>query len=169
MKYEPAIDRAALIDTVRDAYGLPVDDLAFVPVGYASVCYAVYSAGQARYFLKLWPDTRVGRASAARRESMLRLTRALYERGLYTRVPYPIPTRSGALSATFAGTPFAVFPFLSGHAPPPVWPLALKDEFARTFATIHRATSALADVLATGGQRTLDGTARHAQGRLPRR
>ena len=149
MRYEPAIDRAALINTVRDAYRLPVDDLAFVPVGYASVCYAVHSAGAARYFLKLWPDTRPGRAVAARRDVVLPLIRALYERGLYPRVPYPIATRQGALSATCAGLPLAIFPFLAGQAPPPwsEWPLDLRDEFARTVAAIHRATPAVADVL----------------------
>ena len=149
MKYEPAIDRAALIDTVRDAYGLPVDALAFVPVGYASACYAVHSAGQARYFLKLWPASRPGRAVAARRDIVLPLTRALYERGLVPRVPYPIATRQGVLWATCAGLPFAVFPFLAGQAPPPwsAWPSSLRDELARTVAAIHRATPALADVL----------------------
>ncbi len=148
MKYEPAIDRARLIETVRDAYGLHAAGLAFVPVGYASVCYALHGPGGARYFLKLWPDTRPGRAVAVRRDIFLPLTRALHERGLYPRVPYPLATRDGALWAVFSGLPFAVFPFLPGHAPPPSrWPLALRDEFARTIAAIHRATPALADVL----------------------
>jgi len=152
MRYEPSIDRARLVETVCDVYGLPVDRLAFVPVGYAAVCYTLHCAGEteADYILKLWPDTRAGRASAARRDTSLALTRALYDRGLYPRVPYPIPTRDGALWASVAGIPFAVFPFLAGQAPPfdlTEWPLALRDELARSLATIHRATSALADVL----------------------
>ncbi len=150
MRYEPPIDRARLVETVRDVYGLPVDRLAFMPVGYAAACYTLHCVGQARYFLKLWPDTRAGRASAARRDTSLALTRALYDRGLYPRVPYPIPTRDGSLWASVAGTSFAVFPFLAGHAPPfdlSEWPLALRDELARSLATIHRSTPALAGVL----------------------
>jgi spectinomycin phosphotransferase len=147
MRYEPPINHAHLIETVRDVYGLPVQELVFVPVGVPSVCYAVHCGGEERYFLKLWPDTRTGRANAARRTISLPLTRALYERWLYPRVPYPISTRNGALWATFSGNPFAVFPFLSGHAPPARWSPALRDEFARTIAAIHRATPALADVL----------------------
>jgi aminoglycoside phosphotransferase (APT) family kinase protein len=147
MKYEPPIDRARLIETVRHAYGLPVADLTFVPVGFAAVCYSLRSQGEVRYFLKLWPDTRGGHAGAARRATVLRLMRALYERGLYPRVPYPIPTQQGGLWAAFSGMPFAVFPFLPGHAPPAEWPLALRDEWARTIATLHCATPSLADVL----------------------
>ena len=35
MQHEPSIDRARLIETVRTVYGLPVEELAFVPVGFA--------------------------------------------------------------------------------------------------------------------------------------
>ncbi len=152
MRYEPSIDRARLVETVCDVYGLPVARLAFVPVGYAAACYTLHCAGEAgtSYILKLWPDTSAGRAGAVRRDISLALTRALYDRGLYPRVPYPIPTRDGALWASVAGTPFAVFPFLAGQALPldlSEWPLSLRDELARTLATIHRATPMLADAL----------------------
>ncbi len=146
MKYEPPVDRAQLIGRVHDTYGFLVEEFAFIPVGFDAACYSVHVAGEPRYFLKLWPDTRVGRATAARLDVYLPLTRALYERGLYPRVSYPIPTKSGALWATFSGSPFAVFPFLTGRTPAE-WSVALQDEWARTFAAIHRVTPALADVL----------------------
>ncbi len=146
MQHEPPIDRARLIGTVRETYGFPVEHLEFIPVGFDAVCYSVHMEGEPRYFLKLWLDTRVGRATAARLDVYLPLTRALYERRLYPRVPYPIPTRDDSLWATFSGRPFAIFPFLSGRAPVE-WPAALQDEWARTFAAIHRATPALVDVL----------------------
>ncbi len=102
MRYEPPIDRARLVESVRHAYGLAVEGLA--------------------------------------------LTRVLHERGLLPRVAHPIPTRRGDLRATFSGSRIAVFPFLTGHAPAE-WTPALHDEWARTFAALHRATPALADVL----------------------
>ena len=146
MKYEPAIDRVRLIETALDRYGFPVDRLEFVPVGYAAACYTVQCADGARYFLKVWPDRPGGRPSPTWREGTLHLTRALHERGLYPRVPYPIPARDGALWVAGDWGPFAVFPFLAGESPPP-WSPALWDELARAIATIHRATPALADVL----------------------
>ena len=146
MRYEPAIARARLIEAVRAAYGLPGEELAFVPVGYAAACYALHCVGGERYFLKLWPPAPDGRPSPTWREASLRLAHALRERGLYPRVPHPLPTRDGALWATCAGMPFAVFPFLTGSSPPP-WSPALWDELARTISAIHRATPALADLL----------------------
>ncbi len=149
MRYEPPIDRTRLIETVRALYGLPVDELTFVPVGYASACYIAECAGGTRYFLKLWPRTRAGRSSPVRPDIVLPLTRALHERGLYARVPYPISTRDRALWGDFAGEPMAIFPFFPGRVPPPwpAWSAALRDELAWTVATLHHATPALADVL----------------------
>lgn len=149
MRYEPSIDRTRLVETVRALYGLPVEELTFVPVGYASACYTLHCADRRRYFLKLWPRTRAGRSSPVRPDIVLPLMRALHERGLYARVPYPIPTRDGTLWGDFAGEPLAIFPFLPGRVPSPwaAWSAALRDELARTVATLHRATPALADVL----------------------
>jgi len=74
--------------------------------------------------------------------------RAIHERGVYHRVPYPIATRADSLWATFQGATFALFPFLPGHNPPEsAWPDPLWDEFARTVATIHNGTSSLTDIL----------------------
>ena len=39
MRYEPPIDRAALLAAVRAAYGLAPAGLRFVPVGYAAAAY----------------------------------------------------------------------------------------------------------------------------------
>lgn len=147
MRFEPPVDHTRLIATVRTVYGLPVDELTFIPVGVPSVCYAASCEGGVRYFLKLWPATRVGRAAAARRDVALPLTRALYERGLFTRLPSPLTTRAGRLWATFDGASFAIFPFLTGHTPPAPWPCELWDELANTMAALHVATPALADVL----------------------
>jgi spectinomycin phosphotransferase len=145
MRYEPAIDRARVAETVRARYGIAVEDLIFVPVGFATACYEGTAADGGRYFLKLWPDPRF--RDVERQAIVLRLLRAFHERGLEPRVPVPIPTRDGTLSATVAGIPLAVFPFVVGRPLPEEPPLALADELGRTFAAIHRATSALADVL----------------------
>jgi hypothetical protein len=113
MKYEPPIDRSQLVETICTVYGLPVDALQFVPVGFAAVCYVAVCEDGTRRFVKLWPTTQVNRDRLAQREPVLHLLRALHERDL-VNVAYPIPTRNGALWATVAHTPFAVFPFFEG-------------------------------------------------------
>jgi aminoglycoside phosphotransferase (APT) family kinase protein len=146
LKYEPFIDRAQLIKIIYEVYGLAIEVLTFIPVGAVAVCYSLDSVNGERHFLKLWPDTRAGREIAAKLNIVLPLTRALYERELYPRVPYPIPTREGNLWAAFMGSPFAIFPLLPGQTPPSEWPPSLQDEFGRTMATLHQVTSALADL-----------------------
>lgn len=147
MKFEPPIDHVALLAAVRTAYGLPARALTFVPVGFASACYTLDCADQSRSFLKLWPGLRLGEPPAVRLHATLVLTRALYDRELYPHVPYPIPTRHGALWADLAGVPFAIAPFLPGSAPPDPLPPALYEELGRAIAAIHRATPDLSDVL----------------------
>jgi Ser/Thr protein kinase RdoA (MazF antagonist) len=145
MRHEPPIDRALIIETVRTRYGLDVETITFVPVGFATACYQASTVDGRRYFLKLWPDPRF--RDGERQAIVLRLLRAFHERGLEPRVPYPIPTQDGALSAEVAGIPLALFPFLPGEPLPAELPPDLADEFGRTIAAIHLATTALADVL----------------------
>jgi len=148
MKYEPAIDRDSLLEHVHATYGLAVEEITFVPVGYVAACYALRCPDGERYFLKLWPNTATGRWSSAQQAIILPLVRAIYERGVYRRVAYPLMTRDTTLWATFQGDWYAVFPFLPGdHAPIVDWPLAFADEYARTLAAIHRGTALLEDIL----------------------
>ncbi len=148
MRYEPRVDRAHLAQTIRITYGLPVDKVEFVPVGYAAACYALRCPNETWYFAKLWPRWRAEDPSGSQRETTLSLLRALRDRRLYPRVPCPIVTQSGATWASCDGIPFAVFPFLPGRTPPdwPAWPLHVWVVMARALAAIHRARPALADV-----------------------
>ncbi|GAA3544974.1 phosphotransferase enzyme family protein [Kribbella ginsengisoli] len=142
MLVEPRLDRAALLDTLREHYGLAFEALRFIPVGWASAAYEV-QADDDRYFLKLWPDGRDAAGAVARLPLVLRL----HELGF--RVPYPVATAEGALSASVAAGVVALFPFLAGVTPAgwPRWPLAVLDELGRTVAGLHAATSRLSVAL----------------------
>jgi spectinomycin phosphotransferase len=146
VRHEPAIDHAQLAQTLYSAYRIEVLDLAFIPVGFAAACYRLQCEGGS-YFLKLWPTSESNPARRLRRRKALRLTRALYERNIYPRVAYPLPTTTGTLMARYAGGEFALFPFLDGSSLPEVWPPTLQDEWTHTLICIHRATPLLADIL----------------------
>jgi spectinomycin phosphotransferase len=147
MQREPALPRDPLLQAIHAAYGVTATDLTFIPVGYAAACYRLQS-GKSAHFPKFWPAAQPGTAAQrAHRAQGLRLARALYERGIYPRVSYPILTLSGAFSATYRDGDFALFPFIEATPLPAIWPPALQDEWGRTLATMHCATPALADVL----------------------
>lgn len=145
MRFEPPIDRSTLLRAVRDAYGLPVNDLTFIPASSWAACYALHAGGE-RYFLKLWLRLRLSEPAAERQHASLVLTRALHDRGCGLRLPYPLLTRSGDLWIDLAGAPFAVAPLLTGGKAPSPWPVALSAELGRTVAAVHRATAGVSDL-----------------------
>jgi spectinomycin phosphotransferase len=150
VRYEPIINQAQLAEAIYEAYGVSATDLTFIPVGFAATCYRLESKSGA-FFLKLWLAP--GNTGTRRhRTQTLRLTRALYERNIYPRVAYPLPTSTGALMAIYADGEMALFPFLDGSSLPEVWPTALQDEWTQTLIRIHGATLALRDVLPTREQ-----------------
>ena len=108
VKHEPVVNRARLLAGVRQAYGLPLVSLEFVPVGYASAVYLARTAGNIAYLLKMWPDVHTRREAVAR----LPLLRRLGDLDLGFSVPTPLSTVDGGLWSTFHGAPFAVFPFI---------------------------------------------------------
>lgn len=139
------MDRASLLDSVRELYGLAFEGLRFVPVGWVSAAYEL-RVGDERYFLKLWPGGRDAPGAVARLPLVLRL----HELGF--QVPYPVATADGLLSASVAAGTVALFPFLPGVTPAgwPRWPVAVLDEVGRTIAALHAATPELSVALPRG-------------------
>ena len=143
MKFEPEIDQAALLKTLRDAYGIHVARLTFVPVGFVTISYVVECPGQSpeRYFLKVWNNSRWGQISAGRLDAYLPLVDRLAEQGL--RVPRCLPALNGA-RITRAGEltlvlyEYLPYPALDRLAAPPV---DLPARLGRLAAQLHRVTA----------------------------
>lgn len=134
MLSEPRVDRAALVDAVRTSYGITVDSLRFIPVGWASACYDI----DQRYFLKLWlnPD------DAAQAVARLPLVQQLHSHGFRARVPYPLETEDGGLCVDTAFGVLALFPFLPGTTPAgwPRWSDSVLDELGLVLTDLHAVT-----------------------------
>ncbi|HET9015622.1 MAG TPA: phosphotransferase [Thermomicrobiaceae bacterium] len=98
---------ARLRAALRDAYGLDVAELAFLPIGYdaAAWVYRARAAGGATYFLKV--------RLAVNNEAALVVPRYLHDHGV-ARVVAPLPTASGALWANLDGFALILYPFVAG-------------------------------------------------------
>jgi len=144
MLVEPRLDRTALLDSVRELYGIAFDELRFIPRGWVAAGYQA-RAGDKQYFLKLWPGGR----DAAEAVSRLPLVLRLQELGFPARLPTPVATADGSLSGSVAAGVVALFPFLPGTTPAswPRWPDAVLDEIGRAIAALHAATPELASVV----------------------
>lgn len=146
MRFEPPIERARLLEAAGEVYGLDGASIEFVPLGLGSACYDVRSTEGARFFIKLWTHLERGTPATERQHATLVLTRAMHERAIDVRVPYPLLTRSGELWTHLDGMPFALHPWLDGSMPESPRPLALHAEVGRVLGTLHRAAPALEDV-----------------------
>lgn len=109
--HEPpaGLDPEALRRALELAYGLAVEELRFLPLGYDSFAwvYRVRAREGGPYFLKL-------RASMTN-EAALRVPHLLHARGV-SAVVAPIATRTGALWATHAGFALILYPFVAGES-----------------------------------------------------
>ncbi len=145
MRIEPDFDKSALIAALNRAYNLAVDQLTFIPYGEVAFSYVasggkVGSAKPARYYLKVLDDTRLARLSAARLDFYLPAMVWLYDKAGFERLPRPIPTRDGALYATFDRKILVLFEFVGGEIPseqilhtPTLW-----TQLAALVAHLHR-------------------------------
>ncbi len=116
MKYEPpSIDRSVLIETLARHYALSIARLDFVPLGEVACSYIVHVQDGARYFLKLYTDTRAGRLFARRLDSYLPLCRRLKNEGVVERLPCAVATVEGGLKTQLDnGDTLVLFDFIDG-------------------------------------------------------
>jgi spectinomycin phosphotransferase len=98
-----------LRNCLHDRYGLAVAELRFLPLGSDSSAwvYRVRTSDACEFFLKI----RVGAVS----EAGLHVPRYLCDQGIMGVVA-PLPTNTGALWTTIAGTSLILYPFISGRA-----------------------------------------------------
>lgn len=108
MLTKPDLHDATLVDCLRDAYGLNIREITFLPLG-ADINSAVYRAvsdDETRYFVKL------------RRGVFDNLTVAVPQLLSDQRIPQiiaPLMTRSGRLWTALEGFGMAVYPFIQGQ------------------------------------------------------
>jgi spectinomycin phosphotransferase len=145
MKFEPTVDKPALMETIRQAYGYPISSLTFFPEGTVGCHYIADCENGQRYFVTLLNDGALATIQAERLNFILTLRSSLYERGLFTAQPALHRTLDGKLKAYFDGQPLTVSEFISGSNIWDHWPpdSALGAELGRLAAQLHNTTPGL--------------------------
>jgi len=94
---------------LRDRYGLDVEDLTFLPLGYDSSAwvYRVRAADDATYFLKV--------RLSIKNEAGLVVPRYLGDHGL-AHIVAPLPTTGGALWTDAGDYVLILYPFVEGSS-----------------------------------------------------
>lgn len=109
MLEKPNLDDHALIACLRDAFGVAVVDLAFLPLGNdaSTAVYRAVAAGGECYFCKLRRDDFD--------EVSVMLPHFLHEQGI-PQIIAPLPTLSGELWAFFDPFFVILYPFVEGSS-----------------------------------------------------
>jgi spectinomycin phosphotransferase len=140
VRIEILINREALLETVRMAYGLNVTSLEYLGVGMVSAYKMIGPSGT--YFLKLFPDTPFGREAAARLEGEHALLNALREHDVLERIPRIVRALDGSTRSSFDGLTFAVYAFIEGRT---LWGRegSVLEPLAQAVARLHAGASKL--------------------------
>lgn len=142
MKFEPTLDKPALMKTIWQAYGFPVASLAFFPEGTVGCHYIADCADGQRYFVTLLTGGALATIQSDRLDFILKLRSSLYERGLFTAQPALYRTLTGELKADFDDQPLTVSEYVAGSNIWDHWPPdpAFGAELGRLAARLHNTT-----------------------------
>jgi spectinomycin phosphotransferase len=143
MKFEPALDKPALMETIRQTYGYPVSALTFVPEGMVGCHYLADCADGKRTFITLLTNNYLAALQTRRLDFTLALTSSLYERGLFTAQPAVCRTLDGRLKTDFQGQPLILYEYIEGGNLGEAWPYPSEvlTGLGRLTAQLHRATA----------------------------
>jgi spectinomycin phosphotransferase len=143
MKFEPANDKPALMETIRQVYGYPVSALAFVPEGMVGCHYIADCEDGKRYFTTLLTDNYLAKLQTKRLDFTLTLMSSLHERGLFTAQPAVCRTLDGSLKADFQGQPLILYEYIAGGNLGEAWPYPpeVLTGLGRLTAQLHRLTA----------------------------
>lgn len=130
-------------EVVERAYGLIGVRVHPIPSGYTASCYAVHR-GAETWVLKIWKTGHSDPSGTGRRRS-LRLIREMIALGPNIRLPEPVATRRGGLTARLPGGGAALYKFVPG-VPAPLSDQAsvqLLETIGVAAAEVHSLTSRL--------------------------
>ena len=101
MKIEPTLDKLELKDKISEDYNVIVKNFRFVPEGEFASSYVITTEKNEKYFLKLYPPSRLQKLKIHQLDPSLETVYQLYhEYGIHS-VSYPVKSLSGNLKSHF--------------------------------------------------------------------
>lgn len=114
MKYEPVLNKTALMETIQQAYGYTVYALTFIPEGMVGIHYIADCIDGKRIFVTLLSNNYLAKIQASRLDFTLKLTSMLYDSGIFTAQPSIRRTLDGKLKTYFQRQPLIIYDYIEG-------------------------------------------------------
>ena len=103
------------LPTITQAYGIPLRNLRYLHRGWGGDCYTAETAKGERYFLKFHDPSETLALAASSRDFYLSLTFQLYQEGILTHIPHPLPTRDGQFSLQIGSYILVITNYIEGE------------------------------------------------------
>lgn len=114
MKQEPSFNKERLKKHIFKEYGISIKKLSFFPVGEVSYSYIVEVEDGSKYFVKLYPPSRIVNKNASKLDSSHSIAYQLYHKENITQVTYPIKTQKGEFNSNFEDSKLVLWSFIDG-------------------------------------------------------
>lgn len=139
MKTEIAFDKEKLKKFILKEYGIKIRSMNSV-LGGVSYCY-ILNTDDGKYFLKIHPDSRLGKAISKKLNLSLKVTFELFSKAGIKNISHPIPTKNNKLKSRFGKFTISIYNFFEGRTRED-WDINKRqlENLAILLAKIHKAT-----------------------------
>ncbi len=114
MKIEPKINTQKLTQTILKEYGFEIEEIKYMPKGAVGLSFVAQCKENKKYFIKIYPATRLAKISIQNLDFSLRVCYDLYTKCSIKHISYPLLTKAGELKTYFEHNPLVIFNFIEG-------------------------------------------------------
>ncbi|GEM45410.1 aminoglycoside phosphotransferase family protein [Deinococcus cellulosilyticus] len=139
MPAEPTLHQNLMLQKLKEAHGLSLNSLQFIPAGTAPAYRAEGEDG--RFFIKVLPDTPYGQEVLGRLQRELPLLQVLRAQGILPEVPEVVLTLQGEGFTCLEGHALVVYRWIDGESLGDAGWLAARNELVVLLGRLHAGTS----------------------------
>ena len=103
-----------LFKHILDNYKIAVKQIKHVPIGEVANSYILFSESKIKYFLKIYPSSRIVDKNVKKRHNSHKIAHFLYHQEGIDQVTYPIKTKTGDFKSLFGDTVLVIWTFVEG-------------------------------------------------------
>ena len=115
MKTEIISDKELLKNYISENYGINVERMKHLPIGEVAHSYIMSSTDQRKFFLKIYPPSRLVTKNIDTLEASHHIAHSLYHHEGIDQITYPLQTKTGEYKSIFEDSFLVVWSFIEGH------------------------------------------------------
>ena len=142
MRVVPEPNKQRLKQIILKEYGFKIEEIKYINKGGVGLSYVAQCKESEKFFCKMYPPTRLGKASIQNLDFSLRVCYDLYTKCNIKNISYPLLTKAGELKTYFDNNPLVIMNFIEGKSQDNI-KLSNKElvNISELLASLHKNTS----------------------------